>query len=125
MFLAVAWAAVAAPWRRGSLALALSWAVGQVWWLSTGDALPVTLYRVLDIAVIAALFFSPRSRLDYIILAGFAGQWWAYSNMQGAAQWWTLFWFALAQMVAAGPWAQIQKARFSVSHGPMRAGGAI
>ncbi len=120
MFLAVAWAALAGPWRRGSLALALSWGLGQVWWLATGDALPIGLYRVLDLAVVVTILTAPRSWLDWGILAGFAGQWWAYSNMAGVNQWWCLFWLALAQMALAGPWQQVQRGIISNSHGPWR-----
>ncbi|MDI7149877.1 hypothetical protein, partial [Klebsiella pneumoniae] len=95
-----------------------SWAIGQAWWLWSGDSLPIGLYRALDIAVIAIILHYPKSAFDWAIVLLFGWQWWAYDKLAGAEQWWCLFWLALAQMVAAGPWKQVQRVLFSVSHGP-------
>ena len=115
----VAWAALAF-WRPGSVALASSWIIAQVYAVKTGDSLPIELYRTLDALVIAALCLQSRVALDWFILSIFPLQWWVYSWSDEVTVWWILWALALAQMVLAGPWPMRQQVKGSVSHGPRR-----
>lgn len=115
----VAWAALA-YWRPGSVMLAASWCIAQAWFYISGDQLPFTLYRVLDLLVIAAIFAQSRVALDWFILLIFPMQWWVYGWGDETAAWWTLWALATLQMLLAGPWPMQQRIKGSVSHGPRR-----
>lgn len=117
----VAWAFVAAPWRKGSLVLAVSWMAGQAVYIATGEAVPIWLYAPLDVVVLASVLYWRTTWLDWIIAAIFPLQWWAYFNLEGAGQWWVLWALAAVQMLAAGPWPNIYRALYSFTHGPLRA----
>lgn len=115
----VAWAMAAGPWRLSSVALVASWMVGQAWFCATGDSTPVRLYLILDPLVIAATMHWRGSWLDWVVLALFPVEWWAYDRMSGVPQWWALWGLSSAQLLAAGPWPQVQRMFGSVSHGPL------
>jgi hypothetical protein len=115
----VAWAMLA-WWRPGSVALAMSWIIAQVYYYQTGDDLPISLYRALDVMVICAIFSQARLRQDWLILGIFPVQWTVYTWDDPAAVWWTLWALALVQMICAGPWRSAQSIRGSVGHGPRR-----
>lgn len=119
----VVWALGGALWRPGSLALAASWCVAQMWYIYTADSTPLGLYLLLDPIVLLTVWFYRGSMLDWIIIAVFPLQWVTYVATEGIEQWWILLYLAGAQLLCAGPWAQIQRASKSVSHGPLRAGG--
>ena len=115
----VAWAIAAGPWRIGSIALVASWLVGQAWFCATGDALPIRVYLILDPLVIAAVLHWRGSWLDWVILAIFPLEWVAYDQPDVVRQWWTLWGLSSVQLLAAGPWPQIQRILSAVSHGPL------
>ena len=115
----VAWATLA-YWRPGSVALALSWVIAQVWWLYTGEYLPFGLYRVLDVMVIAAMFIQSRHVLDWLILAIFPVQWLAYNWQDEVSAWWFLWALALVQMILAGPWPARRKIGGAFKSAPRR-----
>jgi hypothetical protein len=112
----VAWAALA-WWRPGSVALAVSWLVAQVYYFQTGDSAPVELYRALDVVVVCAIFLQARLVQDWLILLIFPVQWMVYTWDDPVSAWWTLWALAIVQMVCAGPWPSAQKIKGSVSHG--------
>jgi len=119
----VVWAMSGALWRPGSLALAASWFVGQLWFAYTGNSTPIGLYLLLDPMVLLAVWFYRASILDWVIIGIFPLEWAIYATTEGIEQWFWLWYLAGAQMLCAGPWVQIQRASTSVSHGPLRAGG--
>lgn len=119
----VVWALGGAIWRPGSLALAASWIAAQYWYALSGDSVPVGLYLLLDPIVLLTVWFYRASWLDWVVIGVFPLQWLAYFVTEGTEQWWFLLCLAGAQLLCAGPWAQIQRASKSVSHGPLRAGG--
>lgn len=117
----VLWAMVGGIWRTGSLALAGAWGVGQAVYIATGDSLPLWAYFGIDPIVAAIIVWRYGSKLDAFILALFAPMWWAYFNETGREQWWILWEISCLQLFLAGPWPQLQRIIFSVSHGPRRA----
>lgn len=119
----VGWAALGGLWRRGSLALAASWMLAQLWFVAKGVSTPVGLYWVLDPLVILAVIRWRSSWLDWVVLALFPAEWFFYLISDGSVQWWALFWLCGAQMLCAGPWPQLQQGRDFYSHGPLVAGG--
>ena len=117
----VLWALAGGIWRKGSAALAAAWGVGQFIFIVTGDELPIKAYICVDLVVIDIIFWYYGSKLDAAILVLFAPAWWAYFNLIGRDQWWTLWGISCLQLFLAGPWPQLQRIIFSVSHGPRRA----
>lgn len=57
MWLVIACVGVPSAWRNSSaLALLLSWLMGETAWLMTGDSLPLSVYFMADVAVIAIIY---------------------------------------------------------------------
>jgi len=117
----VVWALAGGIWRKGSAALAAAWGIGQAIYIATGDSLPIRAYFFIDPIVFCIIVWYYGSKLDAAILALFALAWWAYFNLIGREQWWTLWEISCLQFFLAGPWPQLQRIIFSVSHGPRRA----
>lgn len=118
----VVWAMAGGIWRKGSLALAGAWGFGQFIFVATGDELPVKAYIGADLVVIGIIVWYYGSKLDAAILVLFAPAWWAYFNLTDRGeQWWTLWEISCLQLFLAGPWPQLQRIIFSISHGPRRA----
>lgn len=120
----VVWALAGGIWRPGSAALAASWMFGQLWYVLSGDSVPLGVYLLLDPLVVLAVVFWRASMLDWLIVAIFPLEWVIYFAMEGSEQWWLLFWCSSVQLLCAGPWPQLQKTLSSVSHGPLRQIGA-
>jgi hypothetical protein len=120
----VLWAMAGGLWRRGSLALAGAWAIGQAYWAITGNSIPIGLYWPLDLVVIAAFLHWRTSKLDWLIIALFPLEWAIYFAETGAGQWWALWALTCIQLALAGPWPWVQRAAETYTHGP-RMRGAI
>lgn len=117
----VVWAMAGGIWRKGSLALAGAWGFGQAVYIATGDSLPIWAYRYIDPLVAGIIIRHYGSKADAAILVLFAPMWWSYYNETGSEQWWTLWEISCLQLFLAGPWPQLQRIIFSISHGPRRA----
>lgn len=64
MYLVVAFVGLPAALRNvTALALLVAWLVPEILWLSTGDSLPLKLYFMADVAVIAAIYAKTTCRL--------------------------------------------------------------
>jgi hypothetical protein len=117
----VGWACIGGLWRPSALALVGAWAIGQTVYLITNDSLPIALYRLTDAIAVFIILRYKGSNLDYAILALFVPMWWSYVRQSGSEQWWTLWAISSLQFFLAGPWPQLQRIIFSISHGPRRA----
>lgn len=117
----VVWAGIGGIWRKGSIALCVAWAFGQAIYIATGDSLPVEAYKQIDPIVALVIICFYGSKLDAAILVLFVPAWWAYDNLTGVEQWWTLLTITCAQLFLAGPIPNIQRILFTISHGPRRA----
>lgn len=117
----VLWAMAGGVWRKGSAALAASWMIGQAVYIATGNSLPIWAYYITDPIVAGIIIRHYGSKWDASILVLFAPMWWAYFNETGREQWWTLWEISCSQLFLAGPWPQLQRIIFSISHGPRRA----
>lgn len=104
-------------------ALVIAWTIAQGLWLITGDNLPLRVYIMTDIAVIAVIIckplryrgpyrgpwhqlqciFSERLVWDRIVLAIFPVMWTIYIlNINETMRWWLLYWLLVTQFLAAG-----------------------
>lgn len=113
-----------APWNATSAALTASWAIGQGIWLATGDNLPLTVYVMCDIAVLAVIFLKPaahvrfpyrdrfdqakallleKSLSDRVVMLIFPVMWALYiAPVSDFTRWYFLWGLAIAQFLAAG-----------------------
>lgn len=109
-----------------ALALMLNWAIGEFSWLVTGDALPLKVYFMADVAVITAIFAKATLRegpatypnlgvqlrafwrsmtmWDRLVAGGFIlAAWPLYAfNMDARAKWFALWAILICQFLAAG-----------------------
>jgi len=101
--------------HRSTLVLFLAWAVGQDWWLRTGDPIPMRLYLLTDIGAIA-LMASWAAKREWMIFAVYPAMWMTYAMtgfglMSAFEAWWTLYVLALAQFLLSGPWPALLRNR--------------
>lgn len=135
MWLTVAVVAVSFSLGRNPTAAALvvSWSVGEMIWLATGNPLPVSYYPFLDIAVLAVIACKPpyrrwqprgawerlqgiildRSPADRAVVLVFPIMWLIYvAPLHPYYAWWSLWLLAIIQFLAAG-WESLSKFRRS------------
>lgn len=73
--------------------LVVAWAIPQAAWLVGGSELPIGLYRMLDVAVVAIILLKPqRTGWDWAIIAIFAIAWVVYSAPLHPFYQWYLLW---------------------------------
>jgi hypothetical protein len=112
-------------WRNvTAIALVVSWGLGQAVWMISGDNLPLRIYFLCDLTVLTAIlckseafnclpYHGPRHQVrclllerslwDRIVIMIFPAMWAVYVLPVGEYnRWWTLFYLALAQLLAAG-----------------------
>lgn len=114
------WLVPGSLWRPVALALLAGWFVAEAMFMLTGDRFPLRLYAAGDLAVIATVLLFRSHWSDWLILSPYPLVWWLYTRPETRGEWIALYWIALAQFVAAGPWPQLQRALGSVSHGSLR-----
>lgn len=107
-------------------ALVVSWMIGEITWMVTGERFPFRLFFMADIAVIAVIYAKTIVRCgpkqyptlgaqlrclitdptpcDRLVLAIFMlGQWPLYIvSLHPYYRWWALFWLVIAQFLLAG-----------------------
>lgn len=116
---------VPSMWRNPTaIALVAAWALGQAAWWLTGENLPLRLYVITDLMVVAVIFCKPdamdcwpydglRSQLvallkercagDRVVVTIFPLMWLTYAlQMDDYYRYWILWWLAIVQFLAAG-----------------------
>ena len=114
------WLAPGSLWRPVALVLLLQWGIGEAVYTVTGDHISLPVYIVGDCAVIAVAFLWRSHWSDWLIISAYPLVWALYVQTETRDQWLCLYWIAVAQMIVAGPWPQIQKIWGQVSHGRLR-----
>lgn len=114
------WLAPGSLWRPVALALLVQWAAAEAFYQITHVRVPLLIYAIGDLAVIAAALLARRHWSDWLIIAAYPLVWFLYLQPETRDQWIALYFLALAQFVLAGPWPQIQRAAGGYSHGPLR-----
>lgn len=121
-------------------ALVAAWALGEATWLLTGNSLPLNVYFMADIAVLAvmcvkaimkegsrtyptmkaqlAAFWRALTLWDKLIAGGYIfAAWPVYViAMHDYYRWWALYWIVVAQILLAGceaiqSWLGVRKGR--------------
>lgn len=99
---------VPAMWRNWtSVALVCSWGICQSTFYLTGAILPLKLFFMLDVAVVAAIFIKSAladyiTKYDFVVLALFCAAWLCYVlNMQDWIKFWFLWGIAALQLLVA------------------------
>lgn len=117
------WLAPGSFWRPCALALLLQWGISETLYQWSGERMPMGVYLVGDMAVVACVLLARSHWSDWLVIAPYPIVWWLYAMPESREQWITLYWLALAQMLIAGPWPQIQRTLSSVSHGSSKPSG--
>lgn len=98
----VLWVFPAALRSSTAIMLLTTWGVGEAFWLTTGENLPLQLYFLLD-AIAISFIISWARATDWLILAIYPVMWAIYALVDSeTAQWWSLWALALLQFLAAG-----------------------
>lgn len=114
------WLAPGSLWRPVALVLLAQWGIGEAVYVATGDRISLPVYIVGDCAVIAVTYLWRSHWSDWLVVAPIPVAWWLYTIPETRAQWFALYWLALAQFVIAGPWPQVQRIWGQVSHGSIK-----
>ena len=109
-----------------ALALSLSWLAGELTWMATGNNLPLSVYVMADIGVIAVIYAKSISRVGpkyypsawqhaksfvtdltwsdrFIVGIFLLGAWPTYAvQIHPYYRWWILYYLTVAQFVLAG-----------------------
>lgn len=132
---------VPAMWRNATAAaLVLSWTVGQMVWVVSGDSLPLKVYLLCDLTVLAIIYCKPeargyfpyrdlrhqlsqawfeRSLWDRVVIAIFPLMWATYAMpISDYHRWWALYYLCLAQFLAAGAESLISRRAANTSEKP-------
>lgn len=117
------WLVPGSFWRPIALALLVQWAAAEAYYQLTDVRVPLLIYAVGDLAVIAAALLARSHWSDWLIIAVYPLVWVLYLQDHTRDQWIALYFIALAQFVLAGPWPQIQRALGSFSHGSSKRQG--
>jgi hypothetical protein len=103
------WLAPGSLWRPCALALLVQWAIAEGLYQAAGNRLPLPVYVAGDLAVLAALVFRGSHWTDWLVALPYPVVWTLYAMPASREQWIWLYWIALGQMVAAGPWVQARQ----------------
>lgn len=117
---AALWLAPGSLFRPVALVLLLGWVTAEGWYQATGDKVPMRIYLPFDFVALATIVLSRSHWSDWLIVPLIWWQWWWYGQVEDRQQWIWLYWLSVAQFLIAGPWPQLQRMLFSVSHGPLR-----
>lgn len=116
MYVVVAFGLLAAVRNPTAAALVVAWAIPQGLWIAGGSNLPIGLFRLLDIGVIAIIFLKPeRSKWDWRIIGIFGIEWCVYSaNFTDFTEYWllwalTILQFSCAFAEAAGSYSSLKQ----------------
>lgn len=87
-----------------ALALVIAWFAGEIFYLRTGNNMPVAFYLFPDIFVIACIAAkAERSLAERIVLLIFPVMWGLYvAPVSDFTRWWSLTFLVLAQFLVVG-----------------------
>lgn len=95
----------AARSRPHAIVFAVGWLIAEIYARHTGEDVPRLVYFIIDQPVFAATILWRRGPLDYLVMFGFACQWWIYLTVPNDYDaWWPLWGLSFAQAMALGPW---------------------